>query len=87
MSSVTHLKLIMVGDGAVGKTSMLITYTTGVFPVEYIPHSFDYQDISIVVDDQQCSLGLWDTAGVVGRASTGWLNNCILFQEVKTMID
>ncbi len=91
MSSVTNLKLVMVGDGAVGKTSMLITYTTGEFPTEYLPHAFDYQDINMVVDGQQCSLGLWDTAGVVWWAGlqrgTGWLNICILFQEVKTMID
>lgn len=56
-------KIVILGDGACGKTSLLNVFTRGYFPQVYEPTVFENYVHDIFVDGQAMQLSLWDTAG------------------------
>ncbi|XP_003741818.1 ras-like GTP-binding protein rhoA [Galendromus occidentalis] len=58
-----YKKIVIVGDGNCGKTSLLTRFAHGDFPRTYIPTVFDTDVSSVSVDGKDVRLSLWDTAG------------------------
>ncbi|ORZ15790.1 ras-like GTP-binding protein Rho1 [Absidia repens] len=56
-------KLVIVGDGACGKTSLLTVFAHGKFPSGHVPTVFDSYVKDFDVDGDHVELALWDTAG------------------------
>ncbi|KAK4472666.1 hypothetical protein MN116_003897 [Schistosoma mekongi] len=63
MSVVTRKKLVVVGDGACGKTCLLTVFCKGEFPSVYVPTIFESFVSEMVVENKRIELNLWDTAG------------------------
>lgn len=56
-------KLVVIGDGACGKTSLLVSYKDHQFRRDYIPTVFETTTTTVPIEDKVVELSLWDTAG------------------------
>ncbi|GEQ66357.1 hypothetical protein JCM33374_g20 [Metschnikowia sp. JCM 33374] len=63
MQDATRRKLVIVGDGGCGKTSLLYVFTLGEFPTQYHPTVFENYVTDCRIDGKPVQLALWDTAG------------------------
>eukprot|EP00939_MAST-03C_sp_MAST-3C-sp1_P002831 g2831.t1 len=61
--SQANVKLVVVGDGAVGKTCLLLKYVDGKYQETHIPTIFDNKAKRVTCDGKVVTLTLWDTAG------------------------
>lgn len=59
----TNVKLVIVGDGACGKTCALSVFQTGKFPSNYIPTVFESYQTDLEVGGNSLKIQLFDTAG------------------------
>ncbi|XP_050535659.1 ras-like GTP-binding protein rhoA isoform X2 [Daktulosphaira vitifoliae] len=62
-STVIKKKVVIVGDGASGKTSLLLVFFKDEYPQVYVPTVFENFVTQIEVNNKLVELALWDTAG------------------------
>ena len=59
-----NLKILILGDSAVGKTTLLLKYVDGYFPTIYVATiGVEYKIKKINLDGVDINLQIWDTAG------------------------
>ncbi|XP_061657726.1 rho-related GTP-binding protein RhoF isoform X2 [Syngnathoides biaculeatus] len=58
-----QLKIVVVGDGGCGKTSLLMVYAKDYFPEKYAPTVFEKFTTSVVLKGKEVKLNVYDTAG------------------------
>ena len=65
----TEYKMIVLGDGGVGKSALTIQFISNYFVEEYDPNIEDCYRKQAVIDGEVCRLDILDTAGQV------WVNS------------
>ncbi|KAN0045539.1 hypothetical protein ACTA71_005917 [Dictyostelium dimigraforme] len=58
------LKLLVLGDSKTGKTTMMMTYSSGSFPIGYIPTNLDAISLNLQYEDKVYDFDLWDQSGL-----------------------
>mmetsp|Transcript_19844 Transcript_19844/g.22083 ORF Transcript_19844/g.22083 Transcript_19844/m.22083 type:complete len:184 (+) Transcript_19844:91-642(+) len=58
-----RVKVVIVGNAGVGKTSFLSTFANKVYPSITLPYAIDGYMTQIAVFGRQFNVGFWDTAG------------------------
>ena len=60
------IKLMLIGDSAVGKSSLLLRFSDDTFDLSGTPTiGIDFKIRTVEIDNKRCKLQIWDTAGQV----------------------
>ena len=57
------IKMVVIGDGGVGNTSLIKCYINDQFPEEHVPTVLDCYRTEVQIDNKALTLQIWDSAG------------------------
>ncbi len=58
------IKLLLIGDSGVGKTSILLRFADDSFTLDHIPTlGIDFKIKTVEIEGKVCKMQIWDTAG------------------------
>ena len=60
-----HITCVIIGDSGVGKSSLVVSYTTNDFPTQYVPTAFDNYSVDVSVGSRLVHFDICDTGGKV----------------------
>ncbi|CAF1231514.1 unnamed protein product [Rotaria sordida] len=75
-----HITCVIIGDSGVGKSSLVVSYTTNDFPTQYIPTAFDNYSVDVSVGTRLVHFDICDTGGKEQFSSLHGL--CIPYSDV-----
>ncbi|CAF2971369.1 unnamed protein product [Rotaria sp. Silwood2] len=58
-----HITCVIIGDSSVGKSSLVVSYTTNDFPTQYVPTAFDNYSVDVSVGTRLVHFDICDTGG------------------------
>ena len=65
-----HITCVVIGDCGVGKSSLVVSYTTNGFPNQYVPTAFDNYSVDVSVGTRLVHFDICDTGGKVNSKTT-----------------
>ncbi|CAF3348478.1 unnamed protein product [Rotaria socialis] len=75
-----HITCVIIGDSSVGKSSLVVSYTTNDFPTQYVPTAFDNYSVDVSVGTRLVHIDICDTGGKEQFSSLHGL--CIPYSDV-----
>ena len=75
-----HITCVIIGDCGVGKSSLVVSYTTNDFPTQYVPTAFDNYSVDVSVGPRVVHFDICDTGGKVNSTSRTYDDNLVFVE-------